>query len=193
MLAMLLVVFQGIVAVSCSNDDDPKVKETPKVSFERPSYALATGDIEIKVTADVAPETNINIPVSVVSQNAKEGTDYTLASKTVTIKGGETSGIFTISRIDDSVGEDNLEMTVNLGEGDGYNLGLRNFVTVTLLGENGYIVSFTDASARINGDQEFEINIANMDGFGTLPAEDVFSIEVDPEGTTAVEGTSLYL
>ena len=104
MLAMFMVLFMGVVSVSCSNDDEPKVKETPKVSFERPSYALATGDIEIKVTADVAPESNITIPVSVVSQTAKEGTDFTMASKNVTIKAGETSGVFTISRIDDSVG-----------------------------------------------------------------------------------------
>ena len=188
-LAMLMVMFQGFIAASCSDDDETVEIVTPKVSFERPSYALATGNLEIKVTADVAPVSDIVIPVSIASQTAKEGTDYTMPVKNVTIKAGQTSGAITISRVDESVGENNLELTVNLGQGNGYNLGLRNFVTVTLLSENGYILSFSDATARVKCDQEIELTVAPMVGFASLPAEETFDLEIDTEGTTAVEGT----
>lgn len=189
-LAMLAVLLSGFVAASCSSDDDDAVAVvTPKVSFERPSYALATGDIVINVTADVAPATDIVIPVSVASQTAKEGTDYTMAVKNVTIKAGQTSGAITISRIDENVGEDNLEMTINLVNGEGYNLGLRNFVTVTLLSKNGYILSFSDAAPRVKCDQELELTVAPMTGFASIPSDETFELEIDPEGTTAVEGT----
>ncbi|MDE6395561.1 MAG: hypothetical protein K2K77_09475, partial [Duncaniella sp.] len=161
----------------------------PKVSFKRPAYSLAKGELVINVTADVAPASDIVVPVSVAAAVAKEGTDYTMPVKNVTIKAGETSGSLTIARVDDNVGEDNLELTVNLGQGEGYNLGLRNFVTVTLLSKNGYILSFDEANARINGDQTFTLNVTNMSGYGSLPAADTFTLEVDPEGTTAVEGT----
>ena len=140
LLAMLAVLISGFVAASCSNDDDAVAVVTPKVSFERPSYALATGDLVINVTADVAPTSDIVVPVSVAATVAKEGTDYTMPAKNVTIKAGQTSGSLTISRVENSVGEDNLELTVNLGQGEGYNLGLRSFVTVTLLSKNGYIL-----------------------------------------------------
>ena len=186
---MLAVLISGFVAASCSSDDDAVAVVTPKVSFERPSYALAKGELVINVTADVAPASDIVVPVSVAAAVAKEGTDYTMPVKNVTIKAGETSGSLTIARVDDNVGEDNLELTVNLGQGEGYNLGLRNFVTVTLLSKNGYILSFDEANARINGDQTFTLNVTNMSGYGSLPAADTFTLEVDPEGTTAVEGT----
>lgn len=185
-----MAILTGFAAVSCSeNNDESAVLVNPIVSIERPSYAVANDPVEIKVTTDVAPTTNISIPVSVVSSTAQENVHYTLSANAVIVKAGETTGSITVSRVDGSLGEDSHELTINLLKGDNYDLGLRNFVVVTLLGENGYIMTFDEPSARINSDQIFNLTVTKMNGFSTIPADDNFTIEVDAEASTAVEGT----
>ncbi len=190
LLALFLAVCQGAVFTSCKDDPEDQGGVPPTISVEKSHYNLATGSVDIVVKADVAPETNISVPVRCAGK-AVEGTDYTLSAKQFVLKKGETSATITITRIEENIGENNVDLTINLEKGEGYNLGLTNYAEVTLLSKNGYIISFSNPSAKLTNEDSYFITLSNMTGNPYRPAaEETFDIEVDTENSTAVEGVN---
>lgn len=194
LLALLMMMVQGVAFTACSDDDDNNDGGTatggPQISMERTHYNLATGSIEIAIKADQAPAADLNIPVRCAG-TAQASTDYTLSADHFVLKAGQSSAVITVTRNEATIGDDNLTLTINLENGTGYTLGLTNYSEVTLLGNNGYIMSFLTPSAKLTDEDTYSIQLYKMDGYNYKPAfNETFEIEVDTENSTAVEGVN---
>ena len=99
----------------------------------------------------------------------------------------------TISRVGEP-GEDNETLTINLEQGTGYTLSITNYIEVTLLSKNGYIMSFEFSEARLNLSEEFGVTLSTISGAAYKPqAEETVIIEVDEENSTAHTGRALQV
>ena len=112
-LFYLLFAMCAVMFTACSSDDDNKT-EIPQLNLEKSNYTLASGTVDIKLIADAPATSNISIPVT-FSGRATEGTDFTASAKEFTLKAGEMEAVITLTRVADSAGDDNLPLTVNLG------------------------------------------------------------------------------
>ncbi|MEY8685983.1 hypothetical protein AB9N12_07520 [Bacteroides sp. AN502(2024)] len=177
----------AVMFTACSSDDDNK-SEMPQLSLEKSNYILASGTVDIKLIADAPAASDMSIPVTFFGR-ATEGTDFTTSAKEFILKAGETEAIITLTRIADSVGDDNLSLTVNLGKApSGYTIGLMNYTTVTLLSKNGVIMSFANTSDILTLQSNYKVTLTNMSGSGYKVTEIThLNVEVDPS-STAVEG-----
>lgn len=187
-LAMALAFSQGVMFTSCDSKEDD-TPQLPEVTVTSTHYNLATDPINVEVKASVAPTADLRIPVS-VSGDAKEGSDYVLAAKEIVIKAGETTGSLEVKRGSAEIGENTVTLTLNLQPGNGYTLNMVNYCEISLLGKNGYIMSFESNTGDVVDEDEFSILLSKMDGWDyKVPAEETFELEIVPEKSTAVEGT----
>lgn len=187
---MLLSLILGLmpVLVSCS-DDDKDCGQLPQIFIEQPYYSMAKGQVEIKVGADEAPDHDVAIPVKFAGTAVRD-IDFTVENSEIVIKAGETEGVLVISRIQENIPDDNLELFINLAEAPaGYQLGLMNYATVNMLGNNGYVMSFKEPEGTVGLDGDFKIVLYTMTGSIYRPkADEYFGIVIDEELSTAVEG-----
>lgn len=187
LLGMFMIAGMVSVLPSCSDDDGPEVT-IPQISVERSHYNLATGSIEVSIKADAAPASDITIPVKVAGAASTDS--YSLSANQFVLKAGETRSILTITR-EGEPGENNETLTINLEQGTGYTLGLTNYIEVTLLSKNGYIMTFDDAEARLNESDQYSITLYQTNGSVYKPtAGETIEVEVDTENSTAVEGVN---
>lgn len=187
-----LIVGWGVVlaalTLSACSDDDHSMPDTPQIFIEEPYYTLARNSVTIKVGADVAPTEDIAIPI-VFGGSAVKDFDFTASDSVVVIKAGETEGFFVINRVVENIGADNKELYVNLKSApEGYRLGLMNYASVTLLSNEGVLMSFDEATAEVALLGDITINLTSMSGsrYRTKVAT-TFKLIVDPS-STAVEG-----
>lgn len=186
LLGMFMIAGMVSSFASCSDDDDPGVT-IPQITVERSHYNLATGSIEVLIKADAAPATDIAIPVKVAGTAQID--EYTLSASQFVLKAGETRSSITVTRIEEKIGEDNKTLVLNLERGEGYTLGLTNYAEITLLSKNGYIMTFEQSKVRVNVSDEFGVTLFTMGGVPYKPqSEETFTVEVDTENSTAVEG-----
>ena len=80
-------------------------------------------DIPGIINNSVAPEKGLTLNYEVIGGTAKEGEDYILAEKTIQISGNESVGRLDVQILDDNEAEDTEYITLELKEGDGYNVG----------------------------------------------------------------------
>ena len=187
-LFYLLFAMCAVMFTACSSDDDNKT-EIPQLNLEKSNYTLASGTVDIKLIADAPATSNISIPVT-FSGRATEGTDFTASAKEFTLKAGEMEAVITLTRVADSAGDDNLPLTVNLGNApSGYTIGVMSYTTVTLLSKNGIIMSFANTSDILTLQSDYKVTLTNMSGSVYKVTEITnLNVEVDPS-STAVEGT----
>lgn len=193
-LALLLIV-AGVmpVLVSCSDDAD-NMSRLPQIFIEQPYYSVAKGEVSITVGADEAPTQDIVIPVRFAGTAVRD-IDFSVEKAEVVIKAGETEGSLVVKRVLDNIPDDNLELFINLGDAPaGYSLGLMNYASVNLLGNNGYIMSFKEPTGNVGLDGEFKIVLYTMKGAVYRPnSDEYFTIEIDEDKSTAVEGVHYEL
>ena len=192
LLSLALCAVITMLASCSSNDDDSSV--LPQIFIEQPFYSIAKGQVTINVETDVAPTQDIVIPVRFAGTAVRD-VDFTTDEPQVTIKAGETKGSMTLSRVVDNIPDDNLELFINLaGAPAGYSLGLMNYASVNFLGKNGYVMSFKETTGTVGLDGEFKIVLYDMKGSIYRPkADEYFSIVIDEEQSTAVEGEHFEL
>lgn len=185
-LALALALSQTAVFTSCSsNEDSPS---NPKVQTVASHMSIATDPVQIYIQIDQAPASNVTVPFH-CSGDAVQGTDYTLSASQFVIKAGETSAYVTLSRNDNNISEDNKTLTLNLDNGTGYELGLSNYTQVTLLGTNGYVISFVDTELKLVEEAEVTVEVLDMSGdYYNSEIAETFQVEVDELNSTAVEG-----
>ena len=134
LLSVVMCVMPSLV--SCS-DDDNGVSTLPQIFIEKSHFTMAKGDVTILVTAEVPPVQDIRIPVR-LGGSAVRDVDYTISDEGVVIKAGETTGSFIVSRIEESMPDDKLELFINLAEApSGYSLGLVNYASSIFLARMG--------------------------------------------------------
>lgn len=185
-LFYLLFAMCTAVFTACSSDDDKS--EIPQLNFEKSNYTLASKTVDIKLIADVPAAAAMSVPVS-FSGTATETTDFTASARAFTFNAGETEAVITLTRVEGSAGDENKTLTVNLGNAPaGYNIGVMSYTTVTLLSQNGVIMSFEEEKGILTLTTNYSAALTSMSG-STYNATDNLSldVEVDPS-STAVEG-----
>lgn len=183
---MLAVVATVTVLTACSDDDTQQ--GGPQIYFGQYYYTLGKANVVLTLNADKAPDADVTIPVR-FGGDAQEGVDYEAPEKAFLLKAGETQATMTLNRIDENIPDDAKNLYVNLQSAPaGFTLGLANFATVNLLGNNGVIVNFKSSEGAVKFTEDFTVELTDMKGKQYRPAaETTFDIVVD-ESSTAVEG-----
>ncbi len=178
-----------LAAFSCS-DDDKRSSGLPQINLEFSRYSLAKGDITVRLLADAPVASEVQIPFSFYGE-AVEGTDYTVSAHAFVFKAGSEEAGITITRMDDHIGEKSSELTLNLDRNTvpaGFQMGLLNYTTIELMGNNAVIMSFSKPSDVLTLSSAYAITLEKLDGSGySVSAETEFALEVDPS-STAVGG-----
>ena len=182
---LCILMSMTFILASCSSDDNQRL---PQIYIDQPFYTLAKGSIELKIKADQAPLTDVFIPV-LFGGTAVEGVDFTVSEPSILLKAGETETTFTLTRIEENIGDENKELYVNLQKApEGFSLGLMNYASVNLLNNNGIIMSFENSTGKVGFSADFSIKLTNMKGgVYKVKVATTFDIEVD-ESSTAIEG-----
>lgn len=182
------VVLLVAITLSACSDDDHSMPNTPQIFIDEPYYTLAKDSVIIKVNADVAPTEDVSIPV-VFGGTAVKDYDFTASDSVVVIKAGETEGSFVVKRVVENISSENKELYVNLKSApNGYRLGLMNYASVTLLSNEGVLMSFNESTAEVSIWGDITINLTSMSGSSyRCKTATTFKLEVDPS-STAVEG-----
>lgn len=178
-----------LLGTACSSDDK-RPADLPQINLEKMHYALAKGSTEVKLVAEEPTATEVVIPFTLYGK-AVEGTDYTLSAHAFTFKPGEQEATVTFTRIEESIGDEGSELTLNLDRHaapQGFVLGLLNYTVVELMGKNTVIASFKKNADLLTLSGNFNIQLEKMSGgVYKTPAALTYPIEVDPS-STAVEG-----
>ena len=182
---LCILMSMTFILASCSSDDNQRL---PQIYIDQPFYTLAKGSIELKIKSDQAPLTDVFIPV-LFGGTAVEGVDFTISEPSILLKAGETEATFTLTRIEENIGDENKELYVNLQKApEGFSLGLMNYASVNLLNNNGIIMSFENSTGKVGFSADFSIKLTNMKGgVYKVKVATTFDIEVD-ESSTAIEG-----
>ena len=180
----------GLFFLAACSSDTPQSSALPQINIEKTHYSLAKGSVEVKLIADIPVPADVEIPFSMYGK-ATEGTDYTLSANSFLFKAGESEATITITRPEGDIGENSIELTLNLDRNaapKGFLLGLINYTTIELMGKNAVIVSFTTNTDLLTMQSDFKIRLEKLDGssYKVKEATD-FDVEVDPS-STAVEG-----
>ena len=178
-----------LLGTACSSDDK-RPADLPQINLDKMHYALAKGSTEVKLVAEEPTATEVVIPFTLYGK-AVEGTDYTLSAHAFTFKPGEQEATVTFTRIEESIGDEGSELTLNLDRHaapQGFVLGLLNYTVVELMGKNTVIASFKRNTDLLTLSGNFSIQLEKMSGgIYKTPAALTYPIEVDPS-STAVEG-----
>lgn len=180
----------GLFFLAACSSDDPKSSTLPQINIEKTHYSLAKGSVDVKLVADAPVSSEVEIPFSIYGK-AVEGTDYTLSAHSFRFKAGESEATITVTRPEGDIGENSIELTLNLDRNaapEGFRMGLINYTLIELMGKNAVIVSFTTSTDLLTMQSDFKIRLEKLDGsnYKVKEATD-FDVEVDPS-STAVEG-----
>lgn len=182
-MAMLMV-----FATSCKDDD----ASGAKLSFSRSIYILpAIGSLEVELRATVAPETDMEVPVT-VSGSAVEGEDFTLADTKFVLKAGETVAKLTITP------KNNLtsgrEIRLALVPVNGYSLGNKNVAMIPVETKERIMYSFTTSFSRLLSEVEIWVELRGETTGKDFVAPTDIQLPISlAEGSTAVLGTDVEL
>ena len=110
---------------------EPRV---PVVQFTAGSRTVAesAGTLTIEVEADIAPESDLTVPVSVLSDGTAGANDFELAAGSVIIPAGQTTGSIALTIADDAIEESTEQFTLALGSPADAVLGVTSRQTITL-------------------------------------------------------------
>ena len=138
------------------------------VGFASGTSSFTEGDGTTRVVTvnvnEPAPDNDIMLEVEVLtaSSTAREGTDFTIDSKRLTIGRGQSSGTITLRARDDNAGEGNetIMLRIKLADGtslpDGWALGTQTTHTVTLHDDDRSIYFITNPSLTPHTPSEVE-------------------------------------
>jgi hypothetical protein len=117
-------------------DDDP----LPVVAFSAGGYTVREdiGTAAITVTLQSTAPVTATVVVSTTGGTATPGEDYAAIHRTLVFTPGVTSQVFTVSIVDDAIGEDDETVVLTLGEATNATIGTNNPALLTIIG--GYEV-----------------------------------------------------
>lgn len=181
-LSLLLVIFVG-----CSKDDDTQ----PTLTFEKASYPLTKGSVEVKLNVSDIDLNSLTTPVSIPVQiggTAVKGEDYTLSAEKFVLGGSEESKSIIVTAKDNY--DEAKTITLTLANVPGYSLGNTPMTTINLGKKDLIMYSFTKRTALMSGGVTVSFDLYNSADGSAYVAEEEISIPivVDETESTAVLG-----
>lgn len=177
-----------VLATSCKDDDESGAR----LSFSRSLYILpAIGDLEVELRATVAPESDMEVPVT-VEGSAIEDEDFTMSDKKFVLKAGETTAKLTITP------KNNLtsgrEIRLSIVPTGGYSLGNKNVAMIPVETKERIMYSFNSPSTRLLSEAEVwvELRGETTGKDYAAPSDIKLPIALDAS-STAVLGTDVEL
>src|SRR5690554_399298 len=185
-LLSILFIASMLVLASCSNEDSPVL--TPQLNFDQPRYSLSKGDVQVKLVAEQAAASRVEVPFT-FSGTAVKDTDFTASASYFTFNAGETEAVIILTRIEENIGEEEKSLTITLGAAPaGFEIGTMSFTAVELYSNMSIFASFTNDVAILTESSDYTVNLEKMDGtLYRVADETTFEVEVD-EASTAEEG-----
>ncbi|MFK8112538.1 MAG: Calx-beta domain-containing protein, partial [Rubripirellula sp.] len=134
------------------NDNDLPPLPTVTLSSQAQMAAENAGDVTVTATLSSTSTTNVTVPLTITG-TATDGSDFTIASSSVTIPAGQTSATISISILNDTADEPDETIIVTLNEPTGATLGAVTSHTVTVQDDDPPagtpIVNFTTNSLTV--------------------------------------------
>ncbi len=182
----IITALMGILLFcSCDSKEEP-IKHLPQLTIEQLNYTLGQKKVSIKLSAQEAPKTDLTVPVTFTGE-AKLNEDFELENSAFLLKAGETSALLEIKRKGE-LSENPKKVQISLGEAPaGYEIGLKNYCMLNLLGKDGFLLNFTQTEGELGFMGAFGIHIeAIKGGKYRLKTESRFGIVVDPASTAVL-------
>ena len=139
--------------VSITDDDVPPVQ----VRFGAASYTVDEGSsVTVTVELDIAPEREVEVPLTHTAQGDTSSGDYSLSATAVAFAAHQTSAVFTVSAASDSVDDDGESVVLGFGSGlpTGFGAGDPDEATVSITDDPADVpsvqVSFGAASYTVD-------------------------------------------
>lgn len=207
----------AIMVISCSDDDSVKDQIYEFISFQGDELSInenTTDDTPVVLKLlGYEPKQDITVNLTVINNNVQEGVDYTISTKTATIKKGEfTSEPIYISTIDNNVGVDaersftigfesssNPDLKFGVGLDNPENAELKVIIvddecTDTVDIFNGALSNVTSYGTHSIvgsvGDSEVTI-VGDLISYGPFSNAEL-KINLEPESSGATKGTATF-
>lgn len=136
--------------------DNTAVNPLPQIEFAKASTSSSesTATADLLVTLNRSIDSAVSVNYAVTAGTASAGTDYTLATGSLTFTPGDTALVIPHSIANDLLEESSETLAVTLSTPSGATLGAKNVHTLTILDDDFPIVSVTasDNSATENTD-----------------------------------------
>ncbi|MDI6731199.1 MAG: Calx-beta domain-containing protein [Candidatus Margulisbacteria bacterium] len=161
----------GILSANSNTAVDPTAPVTPTVAFSSASSSgsESTTSVTIPVVLSAAAASTVTVNYSVTGGTATgSGTDYTLASGTLTFAAGDTSESISVTVVNDSLDEANETIIIGLSSPSGATLGSITSHTYTITDNDATpTVGFTSAaqsSAAESGTMTITASLSAVSG-----------------------------
>lgn len=181
-LSLLVLIFVG-----CSDDDDIQ----PTLKFEKASYPLTKGSVEVKLSVSDFDLNSVTTPVSIpvkIGGTAIKDEDYTLSAEKFVLGGSNESKTITVTAKNNY--DEAKTITLTLGDVSGFSLGNVPMATINLGKKDQIMYSFTKRTAIMSGGVTVSFDLYNSTDGSAYVAEEEISIPimVDESESTAVLG-----
>lgn len=181
-LSLLLVILVG-----CSDDDDIQ----PTLTFEKPTYPLTKGSVEVKLNVTDfnlgSATTPVSVPVT-IGGTAVKGEDYTLSAEKFVLGGTQETKTITVTAKDNY--DEAKTITLTLSNVPGFTQGNTPMTTINLGKKDKIMYSFTKRTALMSGGATVSFDLYNSaDGSAYITEEEIsIPIVVDESESTAILG-----
>lgn len=173
------------VLLSCSKEE-----ATPSISFEKSTYALTKGSIDVKLVVSNLDLSSLSTPVDVpisIGGTAQKGVDYTLSAEKFTLGGSAQSLNIKITAKDNY--DAKKDITLSLGNISGYTRGQTPMTTVNLGKKDLKLYSFVKKSVTMSAGAEVMFQLFKSDGSAFVAEEEIkIPVSIDTQNSTAIEG-----
>ncbi len=136
--SIFFVLSLSLLFSACESED---INPTLSVNLSNTELSEVAGSITFTATLNSAALQNITIPL-VFSGSATKDTDYTASATAITINRGQTSGIVTITGVEDGIVEGNETIDIAIG----------NAPDVLILSNLNFSITLLDADFDTDGD-----------------------------------------
>jgi Calx-beta domain/PKD domain len=165
-----------------SDDDSPPLLASAGFSAATGSVAESEGTAQVAVSLSAAPASTVTLGYAVTAGTAQDGTDFTMATGTVTFTAGQTVAWVPVNVLNDALIEGSETVSVTLSGPVGIQLGSLVSHTLTIRDDDNPVVTLTSAdnSASESGDT------ASLTFSRTGPVTAALSVNYSRAGTATV-------
>lgn len=184
-LRLALASVLALIASACQSLEVLERGDAPQLNFETFRYSLGKGDLALTLSLEQPATHELRIPFALAG-TAREGEDYSIASREFVFATGQTTASVSITRKNmDKASSIFVRLSGTAPEG--YIYGLKNYTQVELLGSDALIYSFAKAQDVLSYEQSYEMTVGKVTGETYRSAGQAkYALELDPTSTAVL-------